>query len=240
MSYGRRTRLSSSELYDYSFSHRSYDGIHQAQEGSSPDRQPWYDDSSPYTSYAARCQDAQFHGGDPTPLAATADTISTTSTGSLYTATEGDQSRGSLSAFPQAVQEEEELWDENLADRTPYEDSAGGPAALSQRANPRVRGPSSVSLDTGDFMGGPLGRGDSDLVRSDGTQGGTSSTRSMDGELSSMEGSIARDPAPHESRTTRWRRGLMSGLRMGVFRFTYTIRLTVQLTVPRVMCLCVT
>jgi hypothetical protein len=245
MSNGRRTRLSSSELYDYAFSHRIYDGIEQAEEGSSPDRQPWYDDASPYTSYAARCENAQLNWGDPPPLAATPDTVSTststsTSTTSFLTATEGDQSGGGLAAFPQAVQEEEDVWNEDLADRTPHTHGVRGTASVPQRASPRDGGSSPVSPDAGGFLGGPLGGGHPDEFRSYRTQGGTSSAGSMDGELPSMEGSAAQDPAPHESRTTRWRRGLMSGLRLGVFKFTYTIRLTIQLTVPRVMCLCVT
>jgi hypothetical protein len=169
-----------------------------------------------------------------------ASTTNTISTASFYTTTEGHHSRRSQSAFPQEVQEEEDLWYEDMASDPSLTHSCRDSAPLSQQAPPRYRGTSAVSLDTGDFLGCPVGGSHSNHVRPSSTQEGASTTSGLDGQLPGMEGSTAGDPTTHESRTTRLRRGLMSGLQLGVFVFRYTFRLTVTLTVPRVMCLCVT
>ena len=237
MSYGRHTRLSTSELFNYSYSRRIYDGIQQAEEGSSPDRQPWYDESSPYMSRKARAEAVQLDRGDSASLAPTTNTISTAS---FYTTTKGYHGRRSKSAFPQEVQEEESLWYEDMASDSLFMHGRRDSAPLSQRAPPRYQGTSTMSLDTGDFLGCPVGGSHSNHVRPSSTQGGASTTSGLDGQLPSMEGSTAGDPTTHKSRTTRLRRGLMSGLQLGVFVFRYTFRLTITLTVPRVMCLCVT
>ena len=127
MSYGCHTRLSTSELFDYSYSCRIFDGIQQVEEGSSPDRQPWYDESSLYTSRKAKAEAVQLDWGDSAPLAPTTDTISTSS---FYTTTEGHHSQGSISAFPQEVQEEEDLWYEDMASDSPFTHDHRDPALL--------------------------------------------------------------------------------------------------------------
>ena len=96
-----------------------------------------------------------------------------------------------------------------------------------------------MSLDTGDFVGCPVGGGNSDSIRASSAQGSLSASPGLDGQLSGMEGSSAGDPTAHELQTTHLRRGLMSGLRMGVFIFTYTLQLTLTVKLPRVMCLCI-
>ena len=80
-----------------------------------------------------------------------------------------------------------------------------------------------MSLDTGDFMGCPVGGGDSNSIRASSAQGSLSTSSGLDGELSSMEGSTAGDPTAHESQMTHLRRGLMLGLQLGVFVFTYML-----------------
>ena len=79
MSYRHHTHLSTSELFDYSYLHRIFNGIQQAKEGSSPDRQPWYDKSSPYMLCKARAEAVQLNWGDTTPLTTAFDTITTSS-----------------------------------------------------------------------------------------------------------------------------------------------------------------
>ena len=192
---------------------------------------------SPYTSRKARAEAVQLDRGNSASLAPTTNTVSTAS---FYTTTEGHHSRGSKSAFPQEVQEEEDLWYEDMASDPSFTHSHRNSVPLSQRATPRHGGPSTMSLDTGDFLSCPMGGSHLNNVRTSGTQGGTSTTSGLDGQLPSMEGSTAGDPATHESQTTHLRRGLMSGLQLGVFVFRYTFRLTITLTVPRVMCLCIT
>ena len=153
MSYGCCTCLSTSELFDYSYSHRIFDGIQQAEEGSSPDQQPWYNESSPYTLRKARAEAVKLDQGYSTPVTTSVNTLSTSS---YHTASSDNHHRGSLSAFPQEVQEEEDLWYEDLAIHSSLTDSSGDQVALSQRAPPRDGGPSRMSLDTSDFMGGPV------------------------------------------------------------------------------------
>ena len=79
MSYGRHTHLSTSELFDYSYSHRIFDGIQQVEEVSSPDRQPWYDESSPYTLRKARAEAIELDQSHPEVVTTSIDTLSTSS-----------------------------------------------------------------------------------------------------------------------------------------------------------------
>ena len=69
-----------------------------------------------------------------------------------------------------------------------------------------------MSLDTGDFLGCLMGGSHSNSFGPSRTQESLSTTLGLDGELSSMEGSTAGDPAAHESQMTCLKRGLMSGL----------------------------
>ena len=128
MSYRRRTLLSTSELFDYSYSHRIFDGIQQVEEGSSPDQQPWYDELSPYTSCKARAEAVELDRSHPPSVTTSVDTLSTSS----YHTTPNNYHGGSTSTFPQEVQKEEDIWYEDMAHDSPLTHGGGNPAQVPQ------------------------------------------------------------------------------------------------------------
>ena len=208
MSYGCRTRLSTSELFNYSYSHWIFDGIQQAEEGLSLDRQPWYDESSLYTLCKARAEAVELNQSHPLPVTTSVDTLSTAS----YHTTSNYYHEGSTSAFPQEVQEEEDIWYVDVALHPSLMHGSGDQVLVPQRATSQVGSTSRMSLDMGDFLGCPMGGGNSNSFRSSCTQGSPSTLSELDGQLSSMESSITGDPTAQELWITCLRRGLMSGL----------------------------
>ena len=80
-------------------------------------------------SRKARAEAVELNRSHSKAVTASIDTLSTSS---FHTTSSDDHCRGSLSAFPQEVQEEEELWYEDLAGHSSLMDGSGDPALLPQ------------------------------------------------------------------------------------------------------------
>ena len=156
----------------------------------------------------ARAEAVELNQSHPLPVTTSVDTLSTAS----YHTTSNYYHGGSTSAFPQEVQEEEDIWYVGVALHPSLMHGSGDQVLVPQQATSRVGSTSRMSLNMGDFLGCPMGGGNSNSFRSSHTQGSPSTLSELDGQLSSMESSIAGDPTAQELWTTCLRRGLMSGL----------------------------
>ena len=180
--------IASSEIHHCTLGGHYIDGIQEALKGSSEVQKVWYDNSLPYTSREARTMAINVEGhanvGAPPKFK-----HPQYSDAAARPNADNPTSHYDVPDCPESVYEEEEdLGYAGMAGESLHSSSIGEGAPHAERTPAGDPCSSSFTLDTGDFVGGPVGGGDPVHLGSSGAQVRGGTMGGVDGQLLCLAG----------------------------------------------------